>query len=342
MKLSLHKNMTNQEIADVLEFVAEILMFDKKNLFRAKAYSEAAETISHQDESLAEVFIREGEEKSKEIFDQIPGVGDSIVGKLIELFSTGDIKPFQKYVADFPAGMFALCQIRGLGAKRAYKLCKKFSLSDKNSVQELLKIAQAGKIRDLEGFGEKSEQDIIKMLSEYQYQQRMPLAEAQKIADEIVSELEKCPAITKIEVLGSLRRQHATIGDVDLGIVVKDLATVQEFVKSSPKVERVVAAGEGLLRLNLKTGHQIDVKISSPEEWGSFLQHFTGSKEHNIKLRKFALQQGLSLSEHGITYVKSGKIELFADEKEFYNRLGVAWIPPEKRIGGEEIEQNRL
>lgn len=342
MNLPLDKTMTNGEIAQVMEFVSEVLSLDKKNIFRVKAYQEAAEIISQWDFQLRDIYKEHDEKEAAKIFDKIPGIGASITKKLVELFSTGDIKPFQKYVTDLPEGMFSLCQVNGIGAKRAYKLCQKFPMSESNALEEVMRLAVQGKIRDLEGFGEKSEQDLILAIRDHQTTGRMPYEIARKLADQVVKKLKDCQSITKVEVLGSLRRHHLSIGDIDLGIVVDDTEKAREYISQLDIVKRVIVSGEGLIRIILNSGQQVDIKIAPEDEWGSFLQHFTGSKEHNIMLRRYALKKDLSLSEHGILDKKTDKMTKYKTEAEFYKALGMKLIPPKKRLGGDELETFRI
>jgi len=339
MNLPLNKTMSNQEISHVMEFISEVIGLNPDNRFRVKAYQEAAEVIAQWDTPLIDIYADNEEADAAKIYDQIPGIGKSITEKLIELFSTGNIKSFQKYVKDIPAGVYALCQVNGIGAKRAYKICNNFKVSDKNALNDVVKLAKAGKIRQLDGFGEKSEADLIKFIDDYQKIERMPYEVAKQLADQVVSALSVCQSITKLEVLGSLRRHHTTIGDVDLGIATDDVEQTQECIKKLKIVKRVVVSGEGLIRIILKSGQQVDIKISPQDEWGSFLQHFTGSKEHNIMLRKCALKKGLSLSEHGIKDRRSGEVTKYSSEEDFYKRLGLELIPPSERKGGTELER---
>lgn len=342
MNLPLNKTMSNQEISLIMEFISEVIGLNPDNRFRVKAYQEAAEVIAQWDEPLVDIFADNEEADAAKIYDSIPGIGDSITSKLIELFSTGDIKAFQKYVKDIPPGVFALCQVNGIGAKRAFKICSNYKVSDKNALNDVIKLAKQGKIRELDGFGEKSEADLIKFIEDYQKIERMPYEKAKKLADEVVEALKDCHNITKIEVLGSLRRRHTTIGDVDLGIATNDIKKTQECIKKLEIVKRVVVSGEGMMRVILKSGQQVDIKVSPEDEWGSFLQHFTGSKEHNIMLRKYALKRGLSLSEHGIKDRQFGKVTKYSSEEAFYKRLGLRYIPPRERKGGTEIERYQL
>lgn len=332
MHLPLKKDLSNQEIADVFNFIAGVLALQKANPFRSRAYLNAASVIEQLEQPLSEMFLTNPD------FDDLPGIGDTLQQKLVELFTTGNVKALQEYVADIPASVFVLDKVHGLGVKRGYVLAKAFHLDNADTaITDLIALAQAGKIRDLEGFGEKSEADILAALQAHVTKKRLPYAVAKKIADQLVAELKECPDIAHIEVLGSLRRQLETIGDVDIGIAVKDMGRVKEFVKNMKSVKRIVVAGDQLMRVQLQDGNQVDIKVATPEEWGSFLQHFTGSKEHNIRLRELAIKQGKSLSEHGIK--ENGQLKLFEDEKSFYADLGLPWIPPQDRVGGAELAQ---
>ncbi len=342
MKLKLTKTMTNGQIAEVLKFVSEILGLEEGNLFRTKAYQEAAEVIAQWNEPLVNIFADHTNEEALQIFIDMPGIGESIAKKLVELFTTGKIKSFARYVEELPEGMFDLCQVAGIGAKKAYRICSQLPVHADRPLADVLMFAKEGRVQKLEGFGEKSEAELIRAIENFQAKGRMSYEVANKMAEEIVWELKKDSSLEKIEVLGSLRRKNKTIGDIDLGIVTKDLAATKEFVKNFKLAKRSVILGDGLMRLQLKNGHQVDIKVSPSNEWGSFLQHFTGSKEHNIKLRRFALSKGLSLSEHGILVKKTGEVLNFASETKFYNYLGLNLVPPTERIGGDEIERYQL
>jgi DNA polymerase (family 10) len=340
MQLRLHKQLSNQELGQVLSFISGVIALKEGNSFRARAYQNAAVAIEQYPKQLQAMFLTDAD------FDQIPGVGETLQQKLTELFTTGTIKAFERYVADLPAGMWPLFHLSGIGAKKAFRLATTFHLIDESSaVAKLLAAAQAGKIRELPGFGAKSEQEMINILQSAQPTARLPYAEAKKVADQMIKALKACHAIAKIELLGSLRRQTTTVGDVDLGIAVTDMAAVKAFVQTMPMVKRVMVAGEQLIRVQLQDDHQVDIKVSTPAEWGAFLQHFTGSKEHNIKLRELALKQGKSLSEHGIKFMnKPGQEELaqpYADEVTFYAELGFDFIPPAERVGGPELVKYR-
>lgn len=337
MKLKLSATMTNQEIGEVMDFIAGVLELQGADRFRIRAYDNAATAIAAYPQELKTLYQEHYD------LDKIPGIGKTLAAKLTELFKTGTIEAFQGYVHDIPAGTWALAQLSGIGVKKGYKLATEFKLDDAaTALAQTKQHAQNHEIRLLAGFGEKSETELITMIDNHHQQKRIPYSTAHSIAQSFIDELITCSAIDAAEMLGSLRRHNQTIGDIDLGIITSNIGLVETFVKSMKSVKRLVVSGPQLLRVILESGFQVDIKVSTKAEWGAFLQHFTGSKEHNIKLREFSLAKGLSLSEHGIKDTTTGKIKTFDDETAFYNYLGLSWIRPEERVGGSEIEQALL
>lgn len=328
MTLSLSKTMSNQELGEVFSFIGQVLAANGENQFRVRSYQNAAVVIEQQNEPLYEQYARGVK------LEELPAIGETIAKKLGELFTTGTIKAFEKYVKDIPEPVFFLCKVPGIGVKRATVLVDAFQLKkSETAIQQLLQAGKEHAIAILPGFGEKSEAQIVKTLTEFKEHKRMSYEEAHAIALEVIQMVQKCPGIEHVEMLGSLRRKSPTVGDVDLGAVAASPKEVAECLRRNKKVESIVAAGEGLIRLRLATGVQVDLKFATKEEWGSFLQHFTGSKEHNIVLRTRAIKMGKSLSEHGF----DGKG--CATEEEVYTTLGLRWIPPEERVGGDEFER---
>lgn len=334
MLLNLHAKMSNQEIGETMAFIAGVLALQAADRFRIRAYDNAATAIAQYPKELYQLHAEHYD------LDKIPGVGKTLAEKLNELFTTGTIKAFQNYVQDIPAGTWSLAQLHGVGVKKAYKLATEFQLDDPDTaLAETKKQAENQKIRLLAGFGEKSEKELITIIENHHQQKRISYSTAHSIAEEFIKQLIICKAVTAAEMLGSLRRQSPSIGDIDLGVAVTDISLVENFVKDMKSVKRVVVSGPQLIRVMLNSNFQVDIKVSNKAEWGAFLQHFTGSKEHNIKLREFALRKGLSLSEHGIKDTNTGKLTTFSDETLFYNFLGLTWINPVNRAGGSEIEQ---
>ncbi len=350
MRLPLSSTITNQELADVFAFVSQIVKMNKESFYAARAYEEAGVVIRQLDYELAQRFTKlkktepaDYETKFAKELEALPSIGTTIAKKLVELFSTGDIPVFQEDVKAFPAGMYPLVKLSGIGAKKALKLSMHFQLTDsETATAKLLEHAKKGEVQVLDGFGEKSEQDLITILEEKYQKSRIPFDQASAIAQKMTKELSKTDSVSDVITLGSLRRKKHTVGDIDMGAVVHDMPKLKEFIKTIPFVKDVLASGESLIRVIIDDNYQIDLKLSPAKAWGSFLQHFTGSKEHNIRLREFALKKGLSLSEHGIKIKETGEIKTFSNEENFYQFIGFTWIPPQERIGGTEFEKYKL
>lgn len=342
----LKKTFSNKEIAKLLEKVSASYEILNDDFFRVSAYQRAAVSIEHST-SEAKDYWDEGK------LEEIPGIGKSIAGYLDELFKTGKVKHFESLFKKIPASVFVFMDIPGIGPKTAWTLAKKLKItSGETAVEKLKSAAESGKIRKLENFGEKSEIDILKGISSFKKGElkvkRMPLYFADSLAGEIIAYLKKSSLVIDAHPLGSLRRKVATIGDIDISVCTEKPEETIEYLLRYEKIREVLSQGEeSLVRLVLTGGQQVDFRFSKPENYGSMLQYFTGSKQHNIELRTFALKKGLSLSEYGIKKANSlklkansysGKLKTFRDEKDFYNELGLEWIPPELREASGEIE----
>lgn len=330
MKIS--KSMINSEIAELLRAAAAAYQVKGKqeSKFKIVAYQRAADAVEHLSSEVKDLWD-EGK------LDEIPGVGKSIASHLDEIFKTGKSKHFDRLMGSLPSGMFELLEVPGIGPKTAYRLSKKFKLESKNSISELKKIVQEGKVSKLEGFGEDSQRDLLLNIEEFERkpEKRILLSRASNIAEEVIEWMRREKAVEKVDPLGSLRRRASTIGDIDMSVSSNNPAKVIDHFIKFPKKLRVVEKGERTASILLSGGVQVDLMIQSPESYGSLLQHFTGSKHHNIALREYALKKGLSLSEYGI---KDKKLKKFKTEKEFYNYLGLKYIPPELREDAGEIE----
>ncbi len=324
--------MINSEIAELLRAAAAAYQVKGKqeSKFKIVAYQRAADAVEHLSSEVKDLWD-EGK------LDEIPGVGKSIASHLDEIFKTGKSKHFDRLMGSLPSGMFELLEVPGIGPKTAYRLSKKFKLESKNSISELKKIVQEGKVSKLEGFGEDSQRDLLLNIEEFERkpEKRILLSRASNIAEEVIEWMRREKAVEKVDPLGSLRRRASTIGDIDMSVSSNNPAKVIDHFIKFPKKLRVVEKGERTASILLSGGVQVDLMIQSPESYGSLLQHFTGSKHHNIALREYALKKGLSLSEYGI---KDKKLKKFKTEKEFYNYLGLKYIPPELREDAGEIE----
>jgi len=333
--------MTNKEVAQILRNIAAsyIIKDERKFRFQIMAYQRAADTIEHQPSEIRELY-----EENK--LDMVPGVGASIKSHLEELFKTGKVKHFEWVTKGVPKSLFPLLNIPTFGPKKAYRLVAEFGLKDPETViVDVEKLATNGKIAALPGFGEKSEKDIIRAISEFRQKkgktQRMVLPYAFDLAEKVVDYIKQSEAVEEAYLLGSLRRMTATVGDIDIAVSTKNpIAVIKHFV-AYPYQERVIDEGSTTASILVSSGRQVDLMTQPPESFGSLLQHFTGSKNHNIHLRDLALKKGISLSEYGIKKkVESGKlkVESFDTEEKFYNAVGMDWIPPELREDTGEIE----
>jgi DNA polymerase (family 10) len=330
--------MTNQEIATLLRHVAAAFTItdERKHHFQIIAYQKAADTIQNTSTQVADL-VKEGR------LQDLPGIGPTIQQHLEELVKTGKVKHFETVMENAPAAMFPLLDIPSFGPKKAYKLVTHFKLKNPATViQDIEKLASSGKIAGLESFGEKSQSDIVRAIGEFGKgagkTTRMLLPFATEVADTLVTYLKKCPDVVEVSALGSLRRKLATVGDVDIAVATKNPEKVIEYFVAYPYKERVIEQGPTSSSLLTSGGHQVDLLTQPVEAWGSLLQHFTGSKHHNVHLRDLALRKGLSLSEYGIKKVGGQKRQTYTKEEAFYNAIGLDWVPPELREDHGEVE----
>lgn len=342
--------MTNQEIANLLRQVAAAYTIKRENRFKIIAYEKAADTISGLNNDLQDLW------KEGKLFD-LPGIGKAIGGYLDELFRKGVVRHFNQVLAQLPASMFPLMELSGFGAKKAYKLVTSLKLKNpKTAVEDLANAAKQGKIAPIEGFGEKSQQEILEAINRFKKGQkrtkRMPLAYAYEIANNVIEYLVRHQDTKEAVPLGSLRRMLATIGDIDIAVSTNNPEAVLDWFINYPKKFKVIEKGPSGATIILLNGTQVDLRVQKPEMFGAMLQYFTGSKRHNIHLRELALRKGLSLNEYGIKPIKKTKnLELstknfdqkmklytFSNEIDFYQALGLPLITPEIREDTGEIE----
>lgn len=329
----MHKDMVNGEIAELLRAVAASYQIEneQKNKFRIIAYNRAADAIEHLGTEAKDIW----DEGS---LDDIAGVGPSIAEHLGEIFKTGKSKHFQKVLKGVPKAALELLDVEGIGPKRAYRLAEELNLPDSGTVDALKKKAEKGEIAKLPGFGEESEKDILTSIGEFKEKPpaRMLLSDAEAHVKKIIDWMKDINSVKRIDTLGSLRRKAPTVGDVDLSVATENPSEVIErFVKYPDKI-RVINSGDKSASLMLPGNVRADLKVESPKTYGALLQHFTGSKHHNVALREYSLKKEMSLSEHGIKV--KGKQTPISTEEAFYKKLGMDWIPPELREAEGEIE----
>ena len=314
---------SNSDIADLLRSVATSLTLRKANSFQVRAYENAADSIEHSTTEIKDLW-QEGR------LDEVPGIGSSLQEHLTELFKTGKVSHFETILKHYPDILYELIKIPGIGPKTALELT---DLGIK-SVSELEDKLKSGKLTE-KGFSVKIGEKILIGLLEFNNRSdRMFLPYAQAQADKILEYIKKGPGVKMADPLGSLRRQVVTIGDLDFAACSDDPEKVYEYFSKLPGVSEVIDKQT----LVLGSGIHVDILVGTPESYGALLQHFTGGKNHNIKLRTFALKKGLSLSEDGIKNVKTGKVIETKTEEEFYKHLGMDTPAPEIREDSGEIE----
>lgn len=323
--------MTNLEIAELLRDVAAAyeLKGAEKHKFQIIAYERAADAVEHATSELKDLW-----EEGK--LDDVPGIGKSIAEHLGEVFKKGKSKHFQDLMKDIPTTVFELMKVPGIGVKTAVKLVKELKIKN---LSDLKKAAVANKIAQLEGFGGESQARIIRSLEDFEKKapSRMLLPYADEIATELIDWIRKSKDVKRVDPLGSLRRRVSTVGDIDLSAYSDNPQSVIEHFAKYPKATRVLEKGERSASIILPGNIQVDL-IVAQNAYGALLQHFTGSKHHNVALREHAIRNGLSLSDYGIKKRGETKYRDIKTEEEFYKFLKMDYIQPELREDTGEIK----
>ncbi len=313
--------MINKEIAKIFYEISEILKL-KNVQWKPQAYNKAARVIEDLEKDLKEIY----EEKGLQGLDEIQGVGRGIAKKIEEYIKTGNIKEYEKLKKSVPRGLVEMMEVSGIGPKKAQLLFKKLKI---RSIKDLERAAKKHKIKKLERFGEKSEEDIKKEIEFFKKRKknRLLLGEALDLAEDIVGKLKA----KRIMICGSIRRMYETIGDIDI-LAVADENLIGDFCKLA---DRILAKGKGKASIIIGD-RQIDLRVLPKEDFWSGVHYFTGSKDHSVELRKIAIRKGMKLSEYGL-FKNENRIG-GKSEQEIYQRLGMQYIPPELRENRGEIE----
>ena len=322
--------MKNTAIAKVFQDMADLLELKSENVFKIRAYQRAARTIEHLPKEI-EIMLQEGED-----LQTIPGVGEAIAKKTIELVSTGKLHVYEELKSEFPEGITKLLEIPGIGPKTANRLSTELGIKSVDDLEEAIK---DGRVAGLLRLGDKTADNILQQIQALRRKdQRIPIGEALPVVDEILGALRLLPGVKNLTAAGSLRRFRETVGDIDLmGTADNPEEVINAFV-NLPQIREMLAKGPTKASVILPGGLQADLRMVEHDSFGSLLQYFTGSKQHNITLRTREQKRGLKLSEYGITDAKTDKLEKFATEEAFYRRLGLQYIPPEIREDQGEID----
>jgi len=321
--------MNNLVIAETMEGIAQLLELKGESPFKVRAYQRAAQTIENLPVE-AERLMREGKLR------EVPGIGESISQKITELLTTGKCDYYEQLREEFPSGITRLMEVPGIGPKTANRLAGELGIT---TVAELEQAVLDGRVAKLPRMGEKLAENILHHVRSLRRKdQRIPLGQALPVAEAIVAQLKDNPALRNLTPAGSLRRRVETIGDIDIIGTSDNPQNVMDQFVHLPQVKEVLARGPTKTSVLVEGGLQVDLRLVEHEAFGALLQHFTGSKQHNIDLREFALKRGLSLSEYGITHLREGWLQKFTDEEAFYAAIGLQYIPPELREASSELE----
>lgn len=327
--------MDNKKIANILYDIANLL--DIKDIkYESIAYRRAARSIEDESQDLKKLYKMGG---NAALMD-IDGVGMGIAENIeYMLLNKGKSDKLNYLLKDIPKGVLDILRIPGLGPKKVKVLYNELKIDSK---KKLLSMAKKGRIRELDGFAEKTEKMIIDNIDRTKKDQnRISYSDARKIANKVINLLKKLNEVEKIEYMGSLRRQKETVGDIDILVSSNNSEKiVNKFIKL-PGVIRVLVSGKTKTSILYEDQIQIDLRIVKTGEFGSASQYFTGSLEHNVIMRKIAISKNMKLSEYGL-FDKTGKLIESSSEKKIYKKLGLKFIPPSERVGSKEFDKYRL
>jgi DNA polymerase (family X) len=318
----------NDEVAALLQEFADLLSITGGEAYKSRAYEKAAKEIAGYPDDVGGLDLAG--------LRAVPNVGSAIAKKVDSYLHTGSIRQLEELRARIPAGVRALTSISTLGPKKALLLYEELGIT---SVEELAEAIPAGRLRGLKGFGQKTEENILRGIDFMRGAgERVHRGLAMEVAEEIVATLSAVPGCERCVYAGSLRRMRETIGDVDILAAAADSAPLMERFVSLPSAAEVIARGETKTSIRTVTGLAVDLRVVPLRSWGAALQYFTGSKAHNVRTREIAVRQGLKLSEYGLFDAETDELIVSRTEEEVYERLGLPWIPPPLREDGGEIE----
>lgn len=321
--------MQNVEIAQLFEELADLLEIQGANVFRLRAYRNAARTLESMTASVADL-VEQGQSLT-----ELPGIGKDLAEKLVTIVQTGELPQLNELRTEVPAGVVQMLRIPGLGPKRAAMLFKELHLT---TLEALKAAAESGQIAELKGFGAKITQTILEGLSLIeQAGTRYYLADMKPSVDSIVATLAALPSVQQVSAAGSFRRRQETVGDLDVLATSTDHAAVMDALAAHALVEKVLARGETKQRVRLRNGIELDLRVVADESYGAAMQYFTGSKEHNIVIRRRAQERGLKINEYGV--FRDEQYVAGRTEDDVYAAVGLPFIPPELRENRGEIER---
>ncbi|HHJ64051.1 MAG TPA: DNA polymerase/3'-5' exonuclease PolX [Aquifex aeolicus] len=321
----------NRELAFIFEKIADILEFLGDNPYRVGSYRRAANLISELPEDIEEIY-RAGK------LARLPGIGSSTLLKIEEFLRTGTVKKYEDLRKRVPEDLLELMDVPGVGPKTLRVAYDRLGVRTR---EDFLRVLRDGSLARLPGFGPKKVENILRGMELWRSaQERIPLPEAFPMAEDVVEHLKEEKSLLNVSVAGSLRRMKETIGDIDILVSAErgNWRRIHEHFVRYPEVAKILAKGETKSSVVLKSGRQVDLRTVEPLNWGAALQYFTGSKEHNIRIRDIAKEKGLKVNEYGVFRADTGERLGGQTEEEVYELVGMEWIPPELRENWGEIE----
>ncbi|HHH79533.1 MAG TPA: DNA polymerase/3'-5' exonuclease PolX [Thermoplasmatales archaeon] len=321
--------MRNQEIASIFYEIADLLEIKGELPFKVRAYRRAAQRIETLDGDIEDIY---SEGKLREI----PGIGEALAKKIGEIIETGRLEYLDRLKREVPEGVVRLMSIPGLGPRKTAVLYKKLGIKN---IEELKKAAEQGKLRDLDGFGEVTERNILRGIEMLERSRgRVLLSMAFEDGSHLVDYLKGNRDVLNISIAGSLRRMKETIGDIDILVSSLKPGGIMDFFVKYQDVYQVLVKGSTKTSVILRDGLQVDLRVVKPESFGAALQYFTGSKEHNIQIRNLAIKKGFKVNEYGVFEKDTEKYVAGKHEEEVYKAIGLQYIEPELRENRGEIE----
>ena len=330
--------MENIEIVRVLDEVADLLEIQQANPFRVRAYRNAVRTINAHASPLRKL-VEQGADLT-----ELPSIGKGMAENIRELVESGRLAMLEEMAAEIPPGLVELMRLPGVGPRKARKLWDELGVE---SIDDLEEVASEGRVAELPGFGLKTQDRILRGIRNYRTNTtRFRLGEVDKLLPPLIEHLQATPGIARLEVAGSYRRRRETVGDIDILVLADDARGASDALIGFSGVESVIGAGGTKTSVRLRSGLQVDLRVVPPESWGAALIYFTGSKEHNIRLRRRALERKLRVSEYGVFTIpeeslgdtlgergiaSEGEMVAGATEEEVYRSLDLSWLPPEIR-----------
>lgn len=320
--------MENEQIARRLDEIADLMELCDENEFRIRSYRNAARTVKEHPTRLS-VMAEEGEDLS-----DLPNVGESIAADIDSLLESGESPRLEKLRAAAPEGLDEVMRLRGVGARKAIRLHRALGIDGLDALREA---CEQGEVRELEDFGRRTEKNILEAIAEYKSDAgRMPLKSATEHAEALAAFLDDLESVDRWQIAGSFRRRKETVGDLDVIVHAADRERAIDEIEDFASFDRLVSRGDKKATLQLESGLRVDFRFFEPDNFGAALMYFTGSKAHNIALRKRAKARGWKMNEYGLS--KDGNVLAAREEAGIYHRLNLAWVPPELREDRGEIE----